>query len=109
MEAARRGLKLPGLVKWITVGTPFIALRKEPLLFSRVSYFGKSTLVTLATFLILLLVAFYVDRMGGAFTPSTLVPVLLPFVAVTSTSSQTIWLFRSMLKMLNVMSDAPPA
>lgn len=82
MEAARRGLKLPGLVKWITVGTPFIAHKKEPLLFSRVSYFGKSTLVTLATFLILLLVAFYVDRMGGAFTPSTLVPVLLPFVAV---------------------------
>lgn len=82
MEAARRGHKLPGLVKWITVGTPFIALEKEPLLFSRVSYFGKSTLVTLATFLILLLVAFYVDRMGGAFTPNTLVPVLLPFVAV---------------------------
>lgn len=82
MEAANRRHRLPGLVKWITVGTPFIALKKEPLLFSRVSYFGKSTLVTLATFLILLLVAFYIDGMGGAFTPSTLVPVLLPFLAV---------------------------
>ncbi len=82
MEAANRRHRLPGLANWITVGTPFIALKKEPLLFSRVSYFGKSTLVTLATFLILLLVAFYIDGMAGAFTPSTLVPVLMPFVAV---------------------------
>jgi hypothetical protein len=82
MEAVNRSHSLPGLVNWITVGTPFIALKKEPMLFSRVSYFGKSTLVTLVTFLILLLVAFYIDRMGGAFSVRTLVPVLVPFAAV---------------------------
>jgi hypothetical protein len=82
LEAANRRQTLNHLQKWITVGTPFIALRKERLLFSRVSYFGKSTIVTLASLLLLFGLAFYYDQISGVFNIRKLALLVTPFAIV---------------------------
>ena len=47
---------LPGLSRWITVGTPFIAFARKTFLFSRLGVFGKAAWVSWLTFCALLLV-----------------------------------------------------
>ena len=85
LEAVNRRQSLPGLASWITVGTPFLALQKERLLFFRLTNLGKSTLVTLATFLLLFMLSFYFDTMAGSFKPDILVLLIAPFAAVYGT------------------------
>jgi hypothetical protein len=53
--SASEGTQLPGLVRWITVGTPFIQARKSPFLFSRIGNLAKSAYISALTFLILIL------------------------------------------------------
>ena len=82
LEAANRRQQLPGLTRWITVGTPFIALEKETWLFSRVSNFGKATLVTLVTIFLLFLFAFLFDTISNPLTPRNLAILVMPFALV---------------------------
>ena len=58
VEATARGKKLNGLRRWITVGTPFVSLRKETTLFLRLSLLQKAMFV--ASLMLLLMFAFYV-------------------------------------------------
>jgi hypothetical protein len=57
MEASSRGKKLSGLQRWITVGTPFVKLRKETTLFLRLTLFQKAMFV--ASLMLLLMLGFY--------------------------------------------------
>lgn len=67
MESVARGVPLPGLKKWITVGTPFIRLRKERFLFTRLTLPRKVLFV--ASLMLLMMFLFY---LGGALYEGTL-------------------------------------
>ncbi|MCH9806839.1 MAG: hypothetical protein K0U74_03825 [Alphaproteobacteria bacterium] len=58
MEAASRGRELPGMKRWISVGTPFISLRKERTLFLRLPLLQKAVVV--ASLMLLLMLAAFV-------------------------------------------------
>ena len=55
LEAAVRKQELPGLTRWITIGTPFIELRRERFLFTRLPTILKAMYV--ASFMLLLIFA----------------------------------------------------
>lgn len=57
-EAAVRKKSLDGLQRWITVGTPFVSLRKESALFLRLTLIQKAMFV--ASLMLLLMFAAYV-------------------------------------------------
>ncbi len=56
--AAAKKVALPGLQRWMTVGTPFVGLRKEATLFLRLTLFQKAMFV--ASLMLLFMFAFYV-------------------------------------------------
>ncbi|MEM9357668.1 MAG: hypothetical protein AAGB04_15795 [Pseudomonadota bacterium] len=58
LEAASRGLELKGLQKWITIGTPFVELRRERFLFLRLPLLLKAMFV--ASLMLLFMYLFYV-------------------------------------------------
>ena len=80
MKAANAKQELPGLMKWLTVGTPFIEMRKHYFLFSRVSYMGKSTLISLSAILLLFALSFYFDTISTSFNVFNLILLASPFV-----------------------------
>ena len=55
LEAAARKQNLPGLKRWITIGTPFVELRRERFLFMRLPIILKAMYV--ASFMLLLIFA----------------------------------------------------
>jgi hypothetical protein len=57
VESMAKGRPLEGLKKWITVGTPFVALRKERFLFTRLTLLRKILLV--ASLMLLMMFLFY--------------------------------------------------
>jgi hypothetical protein len=57
LEAASRKQPLDGLKKWITIGTPFVQLRKERLLFTRLDLLRK--VIFVASLMLLLMFAVY--------------------------------------------------
>jgi hypothetical protein len=57
LEAARRKIDLAGLHKWVTVGTPFVELRPERLLFFRLPILLKAVFV--ASLMLLFMFLFY--------------------------------------------------
>lgn len=57
VESVAKGRPLEGLKKWITVGTPFVALRKERFLFTRLTLPRKILLV--ASLMLLMMFLFY--------------------------------------------------
>lgn len=65
MEAAARKKDLPGLKRWVTVGTPFVTLRKETTLFLRLTLLQKAVFV--ASLMLLLMFGFYIvsDILSG--------------------------------------------
>jgi hypothetical protein len=58
LESVAHGKPLDGLKKWITIGTPFVALRKERFLFSRLTLPRK--VVFVASIMLLIMFLFYV-------------------------------------------------
>lgn len=58
LESVRRNVKLDHLQKWVTVGTPFVALRKERFLFTRLPILLKAVFV--ASLMLLFMLLFYV-------------------------------------------------
>lgn len=68
MESVARGKPLTRLKKWITIGTPFVELRKERFLFSRLTLTRKVLFV--ASMMLLMMFAFYAAGLalgGGTF------------------------------------------
>lgn len=65
LEASRRKQPLNGLRRWITIGTPFIVLRRERWLFTRLDLWPRTLLV--ASFMLLLMfgVYFVADWISG--------------------------------------------
>lgn len=59
MEASARGNNLNGLQQWITVGAPFVSLRKETTMFLRLTAFQKAMFV--ASLMLLLMFSFYIS------------------------------------------------
>jgi hypothetical protein len=57
MESVARGQPLSRLKKWITIGTPFIAMKKQSLLFARLTLTRKVMFV--ASIMLLIMFAFY--------------------------------------------------
>lgn len=57
LASARARRPLPGMSRWISVGTPFIETRKEFFLFSRLGIIGKSVYVALLTAAVLFIYA----------------------------------------------------
>jgi hypothetical protein len=55
LEAASRRKELPNLKRWITVGTPFVELRRERYLFMRLSLILKAMYVASTMFLVIFL------------------------------------------------------
>ncbi|MBU1211347.1 MAG: hypothetical protein KJ587_08755 [Alphaproteobacteria bacterium] len=58
LEAARRKQPLPGLKRWVTVGTPFVSLRRERSLFLRLTLLQKAMFV--ASLMLLLMFAAFI-------------------------------------------------
>lgn len=56
LECGGRRQKLPGLQRWITIGTPFIDLRKEPLLLTRLDLVRKVVFVASTMLFLMFLV-----------------------------------------------------
>jgi hypothetical protein len=74
VQAARRRKTLDNLQRWITVGTPFVGMQKEPLLFQRLGLMHKvvfvGSLMLLAMFLVYLVTEIISDAtwlFGGTF------------------------------------------
>jgi hypothetical protein len=65
LEAAGRKLDLPGLKRWITVGTPFVKLERERWLFARLDLVRKA--IFIASMMLFLMFAVYLaaDVMAG--------------------------------------------
>lgn len=66
LEAARRKQKLPGLQRWITVGTPFVELRKEMFLFQRLPLIFKALFVASLMLLIMFAATLIGDLVTGS-------------------------------------------
>ncbi len=56
LRAAARRDKLDGMKRWITVGTPFVELKREPFLFTRLSFLYRAVYV--ASLMLLIMFAF---------------------------------------------------
>jgi hypothetical protein len=67
VESVARKVSLNGLKKWITVGTPFVALKKERFLFARLTLPRKIVLV--ASMMLLFMFLFYI---GGQILDGTM-------------------------------------
>ncbi|MDX2159592.1 MAG: hypothetical protein SFW09_24060 [Hyphomicrobiaceae bacterium] len=83
LEGAARKQPLQGLKRWITVGTPFVTLRKETLLFQRLDLIKKVIFVAS----MMLLAMFFVYLAAEAFTGSERIfggtfPAVLVFTGV---------------------------
>ncbi len=65
LEGASRGVELNGLKRWITIGTPFVSLRRERFLFLRLPLLLKAMFV--ASLMLLFMYVFYVtgELLGG--------------------------------------------
>jgi hypothetical protein len=81
VTAAKQKLRLPGLSRWLTVGTPFLQFQKRGLLFSRLDLWGKALYLTFLA-LGLLYVGLAAMKMSGRLLVDiiALTVPLLPFV-----------------------------
>jgi hypothetical protein len=91
--ATNRKLSLPGLSRWITVGTPFIEPQKARLLFSRLGVLGRSAYLTFfALALMFVIPAVFFNWKGSlglsleshplSIAAGTLLPVLALYAAM---------------------------
>lgn len=58
VQSVAKGDPLKGLKKWITVGTPFIEMKREPFLFTRLNLFER--MLFIASLMLFVMFAFYV-------------------------------------------------
>ena len=65
VNAASKNQTLPNLRRWITVGTPFVEMRKEQFLFSRLPLLLKAVYVASLMLMFMFLVATFADVIDG--------------------------------------------
>lgn len=65
IECAGYKEQLPGLQRWITVGTPFIELKREPFLITRLDLWRKVAFVASTMLLVMFLVYLAAEAMSG--------------------------------------------
>ncbi len=65
INAAAKNQTLPNLRRWITVGTPFVEMRKEQFLFSRLPLLLKAVYVASLMLMFMFLVATFADIIDG--------------------------------------------
>lgn len=65
LESAARKERLDGLKRWITVGTPFVSLMKERLLFQRLDLIRKVVFVASLMLLLMFLVYIVTEALSG--------------------------------------------
>ncbi len=65
LESAARKHTLPGLKRWITIGTPFVSMRKERLLFQRLDLMRKVIFVASLILLLMFLVYIAAEALSG--------------------------------------------
>ncbi len=83
LEAAARRQALPGLRRWITVGTPFVSMKKERLLFQRLDLMRK--VIFVASLILLLMFLVYIaaeTASGGRMLFGATFPAVLVITAV---------------------------
>jgi hypothetical protein len=86
--AANRKLALPGMSRWITVGTPFIEPQKAWLLFSRLGVLGRSAYLTFLVLVFMLAVPALFMGWGGAILfskehpISVLIGTMIPLIII---------------------------
>ncbi|MCB1549445.1 MAG: hypothetical protein KDJ41_16695 [Hyphomicrobiaceae bacterium] len=68
LRAAAKRQMLPGLKRWITVGTPFVTLRKERFLFTRLSFINRAIYVATLMLLFMLLFGLGAQIVYGDFS-----------------------------------------
>ena len=103
VASAAKGQPLDHLKKWITVGTPFVALRKERFLFSRLTLPRRVVLV--ASLMLLMMFLFY---LGGQLFEGTLLGgregQLLRLIFSGALMSLPLVFFYAFLKILDARS-----
>jgi hypothetical protein len=65
LEAAARKQRLDGLQRWITVGTPFVSMKREPLLFQRLDLSRKVVFVASMMLILMFLVYIGAELLSG--------------------------------------------
>jgi hypothetical protein len=65
LESAARGALLQGLKKWITVATPFVRMKKEPFLFTRLALFQRVLIVASLMLFVMFLFYALAEFLGG--------------------------------------------
>lgn len=78
LESAGRRQPLKGLKRWITVGTPFVAMRKERFLFTRLSLMRKVVFVGSMMLFLMFLVYAVAELMSGSGRGSRLFGATFP-------------------------------
>lgn len=71
MEGASRRVSLDHLKKWISVGTPFVELRKERLLFDRLSPLMKAVFIASLMMLLMFLISSLAELFDGGWEDTT--------------------------------------
>ncbi len=61
-QTTYRRRPLPGLSRWITVGTPFVAFQRKAFLFSRLGLIGRAAYISLMTYACFFAMAFWLDN-----------------------------------------------
>jgi hypothetical protein len=108
LEAARRKEPLAGLRRWITIGTPFVALRKERWLFTRLDLWPRTLFV--ASLMLLVMFGVYIatemasgmPMLFGATFPGVLaitglmmsLPAVAAYVVLSFLDSRKLLLYR---------------
>ena len=90
--AGSKGNKLPGLARWITVGTPFIQSVKAFWVFSRSGPLGKAALVSLA--LVLLRFAAYCFECRSSGTVGAAVPFSVLYGSLWGFNQRRLYMYR---------------
>ena len=70
VESASRKTPLEHLKKWVTVGTPFVELRKESLLFNRLSTLMKAVFIASGMLLLMFLISSIAEMFDGGWEES---------------------------------------
>ncbi len=100
LESAARNEPLDGLKRWITVGTPFVSLKKEPLLFQRLDLLRKVIFVASMMLLVMFLVYATTELLfGGRRLIGATFPTVLAVTGIMM--SLPIIFFYSVLKYLD--------
>ena len=104
LESVARKFPLNGLKRWITVGTPFVALKKERFLFSRLTLPRKVVLVASLMLLLMFLIFLGGQIIDGSLFGGRRSPQLSSLLFSAAMMSAPFVIFYAVLKFLDARS-----